>query len=240
MRKIVALSGGESSATVAVIMHEEDPILYFNDTKWEHPDLYRYIYQLVDYLGLELMEDYDGRNPGELAHDEHMLPNNRAPFCSRILKAERLQKYATPGDIIYFGIGPHEAHRAGRIRAIYSPMGIDTRFPLIEQDINQDGVNKIMRETGIRRPALYDLGFEHNNCNGGCVRQGAKQWRHLLRVLPEVYKAREDLEAEFSPYTFMKDISLKRLREMEEKNIDFDFEDNLWNGECIGICNNMI
>lgn len=239
MSKIVALSGGESSAAVAVLLKDTDPVLYFNDTKWEHIDLYRYIREVRDYTGLELVEDTDGRSPEQVARDHHALPNNRMPFCSHELKAKRLQKYAKPGDTIYFGIGPHEVHRAGRIRLIYSPMGIETRFPLIEQDIDQHGVDAIMRGTGIRRPALYDLGFEHNNCGGGCVRQGAKQWRHLLRVLPDVYKAREELEIEFSPYTFLKDISLKRLREIEESQVEL-FDDYTWHGECIGLCANMV
>lgn len=239
MGQIVALSGGESSAAVALIVSDIDPTLYFNDTRWEHPDLYRYIYAVREYLGLELVEDNDGRSPAEVARDEHMLPNNRAPFCSRILKAARLQKYAKPGDCIYFGIGSHEIHRAGRIRAIYSPMGIDTRFPLIERGLDSEGARAIMAKTGIPRPALYGLGFEHNNCNGGCVRQGARQWRHLLRVAPEVYAEREKLEVEFAPYTFLKDVSLRRLREIEEAQGELALEDDGWAGECIGMCGAM-
>jgi hypothetical protein len=240
MRHIVALSGGESSAAVAVMIADLKPILYFNDTKWEHPDLYRYIQDVSDYLGIPITNDSDGRSPAELAVNQHMLPNNRAPFCSRILKAERLQKFAKPGDIVYFGIGSHEAHRAARVRMIYTPMGIDSRFPLIENNIDLDGVNGIMRNTGIKKPAMYDMGFEHNNCNGGCVRQGARQWRHLFRVMPEVYAEREELESTFKPYTFMKDISLTKLREIEESQAEFIFNDDDWNGECIGICGSMI
>lgn len=240
MSEIVALSGGESSAAVAVLMSDHDPLLYFNDTKWEHPDLYRYIYDVREYLGLELVEDFDGRSPADLARNQHMLPNNRAPFCSRILKAERLQKYAKAGDVIFFGIGGHEVHRAARIRAIYTPIGIDTRFPLIERNLDSRGAHEIMEKTGIKPPALYALGFEHNNCYGGCVRQGARQWKHLFRVLPEIYRERESLEAEFFPHTFLKDISLKRLREIEESQCEFVYEDDNWAGECIGMCGTMI
>ena len=239
MSGIVALSGGESSAAVAVLMSDIDPVLYFNDTRWEHPDLYRYIYAVREYLGLVLVEDNDGRSPADVARDQHMLPNNRTPFCSRILKAERLQRYAKPGDTIFFGIGSHEIHRAARIRAIYTPLGIDTRFPLIERGLDSGGARSIMDKTGIHRPALYSLGFEHNNCGGGCVRQGARQWRHLLRVAPEVFAEREELEAEFAPFTFLKDISLRRLREIEEAQGELELEDDGWAGECIGMCGAM-
>lgn len=234
MANIVALSGGESSAAVAVLMAAETPTLYFNDTRWEHPDLYRYLNDIANYLGLPLVNDSDGRDPAQVARDQHMLPNNRAPICSRILKAERLQRYAKPGDTVCFGIGAHEIHRAGRILAVYAPRGINPRFPLIEKNIDAQGARAIMAETGIRRPELYALGFEHNNCSGGCVRQGARQWRHLLRVSPEVYAEREALEAEFSPHTYLKGISLAALRKIEESQLGL-FETG-WGGECIGAC----
>jgi hypothetical protein len=236
LRHIVALSGGESSAAVSVILKDLTPILYFNDTKWEHPDLYRYLLDLSKYLGIDITEDSDGRSPEELFKDEHSLANNRMPFCSRILKAERLQKFADPGDQIYFGIGSHEIHRAARIRSIYTGRGINTYFPLVERGIDAQGAREIMDRTGIARPAMYGLGFEHNNCSGGCVRQGARQWRHLLRIIPEVYAERERVESIHSPYTFCKDISLKRLREIEEANQDFDLGPEEWQGECIGMC----
>lgn len=171
MKHIVALSGGESSAAVALLVcRKGDPILYFNDTQWEHSDLYRYLSELSEYLGVPITEDSDGRSPEQVAYDNHALPNNRMPFCSRTLKAERLQKYAKPGDIVYFGIGAHEIHRAARIRTIYSGLGINTHFPLIERGINSDGARQLMEKTGIKRPAMYEMGFDHNNCSGGCVR----------------------------------------------------------------------
>ncbi len=65
------------------------------------------------------------------------------------------------------------------------------------------------------------MGFEHNNCSGGCVRQGKKQWLHLLEWLPEVYRERELLEEkfceEFGKYSFLKDMTLKQLREEYEE-----------------------
>jgi len=240
MRNIVALSGGESSAAVAVLIRDLAPVLYFNDTKWEHPDLYRYLADLADYLKTPITEDSDGRNPEELFRDNHSLANNRMPFCSRVLKAERLQKFARPGDQLYFGIGVHEIHRAARIRAIYTALGINSHFPLIDKNLDAEGARKIMAETGIKRPKMYAMGFEHNNCSGGCVRQGARQWRHLLRIAPDIYGERERVERIYFPHTYCKDISLTRLREIEEAAQDFDFGPEEWQGECIGMCGIMI
>jgi len=41
------------------------------------------------------------------------------PFCSRILKAERLQKFVKNGDILIFGIDKNESKRAKRIEQVY-------------------------------------------------------------------------------------------------------------------------
>lgn len=241
---IVALSGGESSAAVAVLCRDiPDLVLYYNDTGWEDQDLRRYLNDLSDYLGIPITEDSDGRNVEQLAYDEKFLPNNRAPICSRVLKAQRLQRFASRGDTVYFGIGIHEINRAARIRSIYQPLAIFSEFPLIDRNMDSNDARRIMAETGIRRPRMYEEGFEHNNCAGGCVRQGAKQWRHLLRVRPDVYADRERFEREFSEgkdgkHFFMKDISLKRLREIENSQEEL-FEDSDYQGECIGMCGSM-
>lgn len=244
MRHIVALSGGESSAAVAVLLRDTPGIiLYFNDTGWEDADLHRYLKDLSDYLGIPITEDSDGRTVEQMAYDKRFLPNNRIPVCSRLLKAERLQSFAKQGDKVYFGIGIHEINRAARIRSIYQPKSIFTEFPLIDRKLDSNGAREIMAATGIPRPRMYAEGFEHNNCAGGCVRQGARQWRHLLRVRPDVYADRERFEREFServtPATFLKDISLQSLREIEEQQIDLISDDG-WAGECIGMCGTMI
>jgi hypothetical protein len=252
MKHIVALSGGVASAWVAdyvVKKINRDAVLYFNDTKWEDKDLYRFLDDIAAYLGKEIYYDSDGRDPEQVFYDQNFLANNRVPLCSRILKAERLQKYAEPGDILYFGIDASEAHRAVRISAIYEQRGIECRFPLIEERVFKPQMFQWLESIGIEMPRMYRLGFEHNNCSGGCVRSGKRQWLRLLRTLPEVYAERERVEEEFShlagkPQHFMKDMSLKQLREEYEATADGEqfldmFDGNDTVSECIGICGTM-
>jgi len=50
-RIVVALSGGKASAFCAnwaIEKYNKNVLLYFNDTKWEHPDLYRFLDDLQD------------------------------------------------------------------------------------------------------------------------------------------------------------------------------------------------
>ena len=242
---IITLSGGISSAWVADWVLEnvdKNAILYFNDTKWEHEDLYRFLSDLEKYWGKKIYNDSDGRSPEDVFYDQNMLANNRVPLCSRILKADRLQKFAKPGDVCFFGIDGTEAHRAVRIKQIYDGIGIKTRFPMLETETSKEQVLKWLESSGIKIPKMYELGFTHNNCSGGCVRAGKRQWLHLLKTLPEVFAERERVENDFMGYsgkkaTYMKDMSLSELRKISDMQIELDFTDDETATECIGICN---
>jgi 3'-phosphoadenosine 5'-phosphosulfate sulfotransferase (PAPS reductase)/FAD synthetase len=250
-RIIVALSGGLASGWCAhwAIHHypKDQVIFYFNDTRWEHPDLYRFLDDLSRALDHPILNDSDGRSVDDLFFDQRALANNRMPFCSRILKAERLKKFFNDGDTIIFGISPYEAHRAQRIVKSYYELGktknkwAKIQFPLISHNVSKADILKLYADLNIEIPELYKLGFAHNNCSGGCVRSGKRQWIHLFKTLPDVYKKREETEIKISEYigkkvTFLKDTSLSDLREKTQNQMNIDFDDDQIVTECIGIC----
>jgi 3'-phosphoadenosine 5'-phosphosulfate sulfotransferase (PAPS reductase)/FAD synthetase len=255
-RVIVALSGGKASAWCADwalrTFPREQVVLYFNDTGWEHPDLYRFLKDLESHFDHTIYRDSDGRTPEDLFYDKRALANDRMPFCSRILKAERLQKFYSDGDILVFGIGRDEPHRARRLVDMYSRVA-DRRkctpkllFPLIANEVSSADIDAFLSASGISQPELYRLGFTHNNCSGGCVRAGKKHWKLLYEKLPEVYLDRERVEREVAEYlgksiSFFKDETLERFRkriEAGELSKFYDYgKDN--ETECIGLCSTM-
>ncbi|MFH2013845.1 MAG: phosphoadenosine phosphosulfate reductase family protein [Patescibacteria group bacterium] len=260
-RVIVALSGGKASAYCAwwaLNNFEKDKVIfYFNDTKWEHPDLYRFISELSQKLNHEITEDSDGRNPEELFFDNHALANNRMPFCSRILKAERLQKFFKEGDTIIFGIANNEEKRAISIVGAYQKACAKYNkyldkiiFPLLQENINMGQIDELLNKMDIKQPELYNLGFTHNNCYGGCVRAGKLHWKMLFEKIPEVYLSREQTEEKFNEkfkdgfggeiHTILKNITLKDFRrKIENRSLPAMYykDDQLTLGECFGICN---
>jgi len=242
-KNIVCVSGGLASGYVAYWASKnlENVTYYFNDTKWEHPDLYRFMSDLENRFNIEIMHDNDGRSPEDVFYDEKILGSNRLPVCSRILKAKRLQRFANKGDTIYFGIGPEEIHRAARITPIYARLGVSTQFPLIDNEVTKNDVLELYAQENIDIPQLYKDGFTHNNCSGGCIRGGMKHWSAVLRVYPDVYADRERIEHEFfnrygKKATFLKEMSLTDLREAIQKQGTLDFGEDEWQGECVGIC----
>jgi 3'-phosphoadenosine 5'-phosphosulfate sulfotransferase (PAPS reductase)/FAD synthetase len=256
-RYIVALSGGKASAWCANWtlnkFPKEDVILYFNDTKWEHPDLYRFLSDLEKYFDHKIFWDVDGRSPEELFYDQNSLANNRMPFCSSILKAKRLQKFYKYGDNLIFGIGTDESQRAKRLLSVYKDFATRSgkwptiRFPLIHENVTKEQVNEWLESTGIQEPLLYRMGFAHNNCSGGCVRAGKKQWKLLYEKFPEVYLDRERVEREMREYLnkdvhILSDETLESLRlRIESKTLPVDdYIDDDKETECIGICSSTI
>ena len=253
-RVIVALSGGKASAWCANWAFEnfnkEDIVLYFNDTKWEHQDLYRFMDDLSEYFNHQVLNDSDGRDPEQLFNDKHAIANNRMPFCSRILKANRMQSFYRDGDIIIFGIGPDEIQREDALNMVYLEIGnkkkkwADLRFPLIENNVSRGEIDLFLEKSGIKQPIIYDLGFEHNNCSGGCVRAGKRHWKHLFETLPEVYMDRERMENDFMKKfnkraTIFKDESLSEFRHRIENGLLSNYYNKpmkIKSRECVGIC----
>ena len=90
---VVGLSGGVTSAWcldwALRTFPRDEVIALFHDTKEEHPDTYRFLYEIAARLGIEVTERSDGRSVTELFRDEGYLGNNQQTFCSRILKAEQ-------------------------------------------------------------------------------------------------------------------------------------------------------
>lgn len=257
-RDIVLLSGGVTSFHVAVWASKNltNPIYYFNDVKWEDEDLYRFNRDVQDFLDSDIYIDADGRDPEQVFYDNKMLGSNITPICSKVLKAEMLQKFVNPGDNIYMGMGENELYRAARVTPIYEKLGVKTHFPLIDMHCSKKESFDVVRKTKIEIPKLYKMGFDHNNCGGGCVRAGKASWKNCLEKCPEVYAERERVEIEFSEatnerrskkdssyiprdYHFMKDISLKDFRILCQKQPYLLFSNDGWSGECIGICGSM-
>lgn len=238
MNKIVTISGGLTSAYVGKLVLEEDinAELIFTDTSWEHPDLYRFLDDLEKLFNKKItrLKHPKYKDPEDLFYKQGVLGSNRIPICSRVLKVEVLQNYLKEkyknNCIVYFGIDYSEKHRAERIKFQYDKLNIETKFPLVEMKefFIKDKIEKWLKENNIEIPVLYKQGYSHNNCSGGCVRAGKKSWLHLLKNNPELYLRRERVEREFKggKFTFIKGVSLKELRENENKNYSL-YEDEL-------------
>lgn len=173
------------------------------DAEWwegEDPDNYRFLRDIVDVLDLPLTTVCDGRGVWGLARDMRMIPNNRAPFCSRVLKhqpaLEWLETHRDPADtILHVGIDVTEAHRCDPIAARWDPWPVEYPMMWGPQRLKTDALEWV-RSVGVDPPRMYAEGYPHANCAGACVRMGNGAAERLYRTRPDVYAGLERREAE--------------------------------------------
>lgn len=191
MRHVVSVSSGLGSAYVWKLVCDrygpENVVGVFTDVNGEHPDNYRFLAEVQYHLGSRLVKlTNDGRTIWDVMEESRFLANTRVDVCSRILKREAIQKWLTdncdPADTtIYLGIDWTEIHRYERAKPLWAKAGWHIEAPMCESPYrDKTEAQAWLDEVGIKRPALYDMGMEHANCGGGCVKAGIKQFKKLL------------------------------------------------------------
>ena len=73
------------------------------------------------------------------------------------------------------------------------------RFPLIERCMDKRDAHELAKRLGLKRPAMYDLGYNNNNCIG-CLKGGVGYWNKIRRDFPEVYVKRAKLERDLGRF----------------------------------------
>ena len=66
-------------------------------------------------------------------------------------------------------------------------------FPLIEKGLLKEDAHAISKQLGLKRPLMYDLGYNNNNCIG-CIKGGMGYWNKIRKDFPDVFDARAKLE----------------------------------------------
>lgn len=224
MKHIVSFSGGLGSWMAAKRVAEkhgtENLYLVFTDVLIEDDDLYRFLHEAAEDVGGKLVTIKDGRNPWEVFHDKRYMGNTRTAHCSQELKSKPFQKWLDEQNFddftVYLGIDWTEEHR---LIAHRKHVSHKVEAPLCEPPyLDKNDVIAALQSTGIKIPRLYDMGFSHNNCGGGCVKAGQGQWVMLYNKMPEKYKWFEDQQEKL-----MEEITTARpfLRITENKKLNY-------------------
>lgn len=224
---VVGFSGGVTSAWCAGwavrTYGQENVVLLYQDTREEHKDTYRFLLEMAKVLDLPITERSDGRNLDELIEDMNMLPNNEAPFCSRILKVEPANKFmaeliareASTGVsrqiVKVTGFSAMEPDRVQRATSLGWKYGYSTRFPMIEEGVTkQEAADWCSCIMGVKPSDMYEWA-DHANCLG-CVRGGKAYQLAVMVNAPETFAIRVGQEAKMG-HTFSSRYSLLQIAE---------------------------
>lgn len=115
-----------------------------------------------------------------------------------------------PGEHLYiWGFDLNEKERSERI--LESMPDYQHEFPLIDHQLTKSEVHGMIERSGIKRPAMYDLGYPNNNCVG-CVKGGGGYWNAIKRDFPEVFNRRAEMERKIGGHA-LKEFYLDELPE---------------------------
>lgn len=192
-QRVVSLSSGLGSAFAASILVDrhgpENVVGVFTDVNGEHPDNYRFLAEVTYALGIRVDKvSNGGRTIWDVMIDQRFLANTRVDICSRVLKREAMLAWLAANHdpantVVSLGIDWTEEHRFERARTRWAKDGWTIDAPLCEPPYrSKSDAETWLADQGIARPKLYDLGFSHANCGGGCVKAGIAQFTHLLKV----------------------------------------------------------
>lgn len=183
------------------MIRDEIDEFYYIDIDDQHPDSMRFIKDCETALGRPikiLKSNYGSVENAILAQGcIRIVKTGFAPctaYLKRRVRKEQFELLHQNDEITYvwgFDSTKHEQNRADRI--VEAMPQYNHRFPLIEQGLAKQDAHAVLRRLNIRRPAMYDLGYQNNNCVG-CVKGGMGYWNKIRQDFPDVFKARAELE----------------------------------------------
>lgn len=196
MRYLVWYSCGIASAVAAhITLSEQDDVeLAYCDTGSEHPDNPRFLSdceQLFDKrITILKSEKYD--DIWDVFDKTKYLVGVNGARCTTELKKIVRRNYQSIDDIQVFGYTYDEIARADRL--VKQNPEIDLYAPLIERKMTKRDCFDYFNQFGIKRPMMYDLGFNNNNCIG-CVKGGMGYWNHVREKFPLIFEKMVETEA---------------------------------------------
>lgn len=192
-------SGGVSSFVATYLLREElDRIVYIHIDD-QHPDTMRFLRDSEELLGrhIEILQHDTFKTVEDVARKNLYINTQWGARCTQWLKKDvRLQWERRELDAVPTYVWGFDAGETGRVgRILETQPEYNHRFPLIEQNLNKADCHGIAERLGLQRPAMYDLGYNNNNCIG-CVKGGMGYWNRIRVDFPEVFAARAKLERE--------------------------------------------
>jgi len=197
-------SAGVTSAVatkLAINKHGKEnvlPIYFAIDSA--HSDNLRFKEQCEDWYGREIIverapEKY--KDQFDVILKDKYVNGPAGARCTLILKKrvrQRLEKELDyDGQVFGFEYSKKEINRAIRFKEQYPDAA--PLFPLIENKMNKPECLYYLERQGIKRPKMYELGYNNNNCIG-CVKGGMGYWNKIRQDFPDAFDKMAKAERE--------------------------------------------
>lgn len=190
--------GGSSAVATKLLIDQVDKIIYTHIDD-QHPDTLRFVKDCEAWFGkpVEILQSSykTVENACRASGGRGYINGPSGAACTKFLKRRVRKEWEldyTDKHLRYiWGMDFKERHRCERLRETMPEQ--EHLFPLVDKELSKEDVHKIMNASGIKRPAMYDLGYSNNNCIG-CVKGGMGYFNHIRVDFPEVFEARAKME----------------------------------------------
>lgn len=212
-RHILSLSAGKDSTALAVYLKDKIPNLeyVFMDTGSELREVYEYLDLIEEKLSIKVNRLNSGKSFDKWLDEHHnYLPSPHARWCTIKMKIRPYQRYVGRDPCVsYLGIRADEQARKGYIT---TKKNVQTVYPFIEDNINLQGVYKLLIDSGLMLPKYYKW-RTRSGCYF-CFFQRRVEWVGLLENHPDLFAKAEAYEKD--DFTWVKGKTLQYIRDNAE------------------------
>ena len=190
-------SAGVSSAVAIKLVIDKVDLIMYTHIDDQHPDGMRFVKDCEKWFGKEItIIQSKFKSVENVCLSQRYINGPNGAACTRLLKRKVREDFERDNEDTHFryiwGFDNTEKHRHVRHVEVTMP-AFQHVSPLIDRNYSKPAVHKILKASNIERPAMYDLGYNNNNCVG-CVKGGMGYWNHIRVDFPEVFEARAKME----------------------------------------------
>lgn len=197
---ILSLSGGKDSTALAFFIKENMPEVHekieyvFYDTGLDLDETYTYLNKIEVFLNKKITYVKPQKSFEDIYYVNKILPSPFRRWCTVELKVKPSQKFLEEkiknegeGQInLYIGIRADESFRLGaQLKSEIEKKYVKTKYPLVENGINKQDVEEILKKTGINMPEYYKW-RSRNGCFM-CFYQSQHDWIKLYKNAPQLF-----------------------------------------------------
>jgi hypothetical protein len=193
-RVLVWYSDGAASAVAAKLAVEKYgnrcEIVKCDTTSSEHADNERFRHDIESWTGRKviLIRSEKYATVDEVFEQRRYMAGVAGAICTTELKKLVRYAYQRPDDVHVFGYTAEERKRIQDFEGNNPELTCD--WILRDRFIRKVDCHRMLKEAGIREPAMYALGFEHNNCKGCVKATSPGYWNRTRQHFPEVFERR--------------------------------------------------
>lgn len=194
MRHVVWFSCGAASAVAAKCAVEKYgdacEVVYCDTMQTEHEDNARFFTDVERWIGrkIKVIKSVRYASVDEVFEKRRYMSGIKGAICTTEMKKIRRLAFQEPTDTHVFGYTVGEEKRAESFEGENPELHVE--WILIDAGITKDQCKHFLAANGIAPPAMYALGYDHNNCLGCVKATSPGYWNRVRRQFPDVFARR--------------------------------------------------